>query len=724
MDRDASAVGDIASRLQRWRTGVLNIVLIVASVAGLFVFASLIPQVQRDPRQWPALLVGAAIYLFLLAMTLLRRIDLRLRAAAFLLVDYAVAIVAFVRGGLAGDGRVYLLLLPVLAVIITGARAGMVTALVGMLLYVAFALLAHVGLLENWLIIHDNPLTLDFWWDSATDVALALAVEVVLLWQFTRFQERTMQAEHRNAVELAQSSDLLRQRAEELEKTNRLLAERTRALATATEVSRQIASLTDEAELRERFVTLIYERFYFYNVDIFLLDLKGDSLALRAAASPGGRRMLQRGFEIELAGSGPLEQAFHSRQPQVEPTPARFLGDLPQSRWIVALPLRVGNEALGVLDIHFQEESRPADDLVQILGALADQLAVGLENARLFTQTRYSLEELEKAHRLVTGQAWDEFVRARPALRRYQAGEGQLGGEVWQQLAAQALQAETPLVAQSDEEKAVLTVPVRLHGVPIGVIGVQRERPWRPDEARLAQRLAERVAFSLENVRLLEEAQRRAARLALVNRITAAIGATLKLDDLLYEVYRQLAPVFEPDAFFAALYDAETNELDFRLPVDGGKVQPRRRQPLAMGLSSVVITTRKPLLVRDWEKEKGSLPAPVIFGRAMPSSWLGVPMLIGDRVIGVVSVQQYRANAYSEEDQLLLSTVADQLAVAVEKARLFEETQRLAERERLVSEVVARARESLDMDAMLRTAVRATGEMLGGVEVEVRLRGD
>lgn len=726
MDKDASLAVDIASSLQRWRTRVLNIVLIVASVIGLVVFAPLVPQVQHDPGQWPALIAGAMVYLFLLAMTVLRRLNLRLRATAFLLVGYAVAILAFVRGGLAGDGRVYLLLLPVLAVVIVGARAGMVTAVLGLVTYAAFALLAHLGLLENWLIIHDNPLTLDFWWDSGTDVALALVVEVLLLWQFNRFQERTMQAEHRNAVDLARTSDLLRQRAEELEKANRLLAERTQALATATEVSRQIASLTDEAQLRERFVELIYERFHFYNVDIFLLDLKGDSLVLRAAASPGGRRMLQRGFELEISGGGPLEQAFRSRQLQVEPTPTSFLADLPQSRWVVALPLRVGSEVLGVLDVHFQEENRPADDLVQILGALADQLAVGLENARLFSQTRYSLEELERAHRLVTGQAWDEFARSRSELRRYRAGEAQLPEEVWRQLAAQAWQTEAPVVARSDEEKAVMAVPVKLRGVPIGVIGVQRERPWRPDEARLAQGLAERVGFSLENVRLLEEAQRRAARLALVNRITAAVGATIHLDELLPAVYRQLEPVFEPDAFFIALYDEEAGEIEFRLRIDEGRLVPPERRPLGEGLTSYIIANKKPLLTRDYyaEAEAAGLPTPLIFGKGQPPSWLGVPMMIGDRVVGVVSVQKYRVGAYGEEEQQLLSTIADQLAVAVERARLFEETQRLAERERLVSEVVARARESLDMDAMLRTAVRATGEMLGGVEVKVRLRGD
>jgi PAS domain S-box-containing protein len=269
-----------------------------------------------------------------------------------------------------------------------------------------------------------------------------------------------------------------------------------------------------------------------------------------------------------------------------------------------------------------------------------------------------------------------------------------------------------------------------------------REGAFTEEDVAILQTMADQLANAIENARLFEETASRAERLAVVNRIARAAGAaTLRLDDLMETVYREIASIFQADTFFVALYDKETNDLFFPFVMEEGVRESLERRPLT-GLTSFVVTEKKPLLVRNLEQDRDHLPAPELVGRGetLSLSWLGAPMLIGERVIGVINVQSYRPYAYGEEEQLLLSTIADQVAVAVENARLFEEvhsfsqelerrveerTQELAdamgelteERDRVETlyRITSELSASLDLDHVLNRALKLTG---GAVEAD------
>ncbi len=252
--------------------------------------------------------------------------------------------------------------------------------------------------------------------------------------------------------------------------------------------------------------------------------------------------------------------------------------------------------------------------------------------------------------------------------------------------------------------QAVMGMPIRWGEEFLGVLEISRPPPrtFSQADAELLRLLANQAAIAIRNARLYEQAQRRAERLAVVNHIARAVSAVLHLDDLLETVYQEIADVFQPDAFFIALYDEEARELDFRLRVDEGMREPPERRPLGTGLTAVVVTKKKPLLIRDFEKEQDRLPTPGVWGTMkMPASWLGVPMLIGERLVGVISVQAYRPYAYNEEDQELLCTIADQVAVAVEKARLYEMEREQRELAEAMAEATAALTGTLDFDQIL-----------------------
>ena len=236
------------------------------------------------------------------------------------------------------------------------------------------------------------------------------------------------------------------------------------------------------------------------------------------------------------------------------------------------------------------------------------------------------------------------------------------------------------------EIRSELAVPMLRGGRVIGVLDIQSERvgAFAPADLSTQQTVADQLSAAIESARLYGEVRRRAERLSLINRISAAVGAVLNLPDLLETVRREVVPFFEADAFFIALYDPAANELDFRIQEDKGVREPPTREPVGGGLTSRLIRDRKPLLVNDAAHPSGDLPTPELWGTGkMPSSWLGVPILISERLIGVMSVQTYSPHLYTEEDLLLAATIADQVAVAIENARLYEEVRRdLAERGR------------------------------------------
>jgi diguanylate cyclase (GGDEF)-like protein/PAS domain S-box-containing protein len=276
-------------------------------------------------------------------------------------------------------------------------------------------------------------------------------------------------------------------------------------------------------------------------------------------------------------------------------------------------------------------------------------------------------------------------------LRR---GEG-LSGKVWElgePLIVGDYRAweERAAVYEGYPFRAVVGVPVHWGDEFLGVLNVLADpsHTFSPSDAELLGLFATQAAIAIRNARLYEETRRRAERLAVVNRVAQAASATLRLDDLAETVYQEITRVFQANAFFLALYDPETDVLDYRLRVDEGIREALVQQLMEAGLTAQVVTSKKPLLIRDFEKEKDGLPPAQVWGTMkIPASWLGVPMQIGEKVIGVICVQAYRPNAYGEEEELLLSTIADQVAVAVENARLYEETRRRGLEQETVSRI-------------------------------------
>ncbi|MFO7740959.1 MAG: GAF domain-containing protein [Anaerolineae bacterium] len=428
----------------------------------------------------------------------------------------------------------------------------------------------------------------------------------------------------------------------------------------------------------------------------------------------------------------------------------------------LAVPVRIGGEVVGVLSTRSPQTDAFDEGDLRIFEAIAAQLATAMENARLYEESRRRLQStnslLEVSRDVVSTLDLDEVlgrvietaieaigpadkgtlhlldeegrelvVRASVgfssetiAAARFAPGEGYTG---WvfanqQPLIVGNVKSDPrtkPIdLPEVQEEKSALCVPLVFGGKAIGTLtldNVRRFHAFQQAHLDLLTIFASQAAAAIRNARLHEETQRRAGRLAAVNRVARAASTSLRLDDLVEAACQEIEAIFKADAFFIALYDEGANELDFRLSVDEGVRAAPWRRPLGPGLTASVVIEGKPLLIRDFEQEQGRLPPAETWGTEKISrSWLGVPMRTGDQVIGVICVQAYRPFAYGEEEQQLLSIIADQVGGAVEQARLHEETRRRAKQAALISEVGRHVSSELELDVLLSTIVFAVHE--------------
>ena len=181
------------------------------------------------------------------------------------------------------------------------------------------------------------------------------------------------------------------------------------------------------------------------------------------------------------------------------------------------------------------------------------------------------------------------------------------------------------------------------------------------------------------------------ARLEAANRL-GALGADARdLAELFRALYDETARVVDATVFLFALYDEASETVEVVRQMDGGAEHEGGSFPLGKGFTSEVIRTGAPKIIRRWSTEGPSVR--LLYGTeagelVTPQSGLVVPILSGDRVLGVLSVQSYRPEAYGDSDVLSLGAIAAQAAVTIKRLRATEQLALEHERHALQLEAV------------------------------------
>jgi signal transduction histidine kinase len=206
-------------------------------------------------------------------------------------------------------------------------------------------------------------------------------------------------------------------------------------------------------------------------------------------------------------------------------------------------------------------------------------------------------------------------------------------------------------------------------------------------------------------------------RLASLTNIGKTISLRNNTDELLRAIYKECKTVIDCTLFSIALHEESKNELAFELDMRDGVIIPKERIPLGEGLNSWVVQHHQPLLIGSTAEER-RFGLKHVTDTKPTESWLGVPMLARDRVIGVISVESYKKNAFSNDDLILLTAIANQAAVAIENANLYRDLEGLTYA--LEHRVMERTNELRETNLRLMAADRSKNQFLANMSHELR----
>ncbi len=342
------------------------------------------------------------------------------------------------------------------------------------------------------------------------------------------------------------------ERTTDLELSRQQSIKRANELQSISEISKIITGEQKLENLLPLITRLVSENFNFYHTGIFLMDKTNQFAVLQAANSDGGRNMLKRGHKLEVGESGIVGYVAKSGLPRISldvGQDAVYFNnpDLPNTRSEMALPLKVRDRTVGVLDVQSERPGAFTENDANTLSILADQIAIALENAQLFSQTQQALSEAQALYRQNLQEDWKTFSREREFLGYQQSltSGKRLEQTVDTDEIRQAINRGEVLIFHEDgiTQEASMVVPIKLRGQIIGNMNIKapvKNRKWSNDEVNLAEVISERLSIALENARLIQESQRQAIKEQTISEVTGKIGASINLKNVLQTAVEEL----------------------------------------------------------------------------------------------------------------------------------------------------------------------------------------
>ncbi|MER9259446.1 GAF domain-containing protein [Mesorhizobium sp. M0619] len=299
----------------------------------------------------------------------------------------------------------------------------------------------------------------------------------------------------------------------------------------------------------------------------------------------------------------------------------------------------------------------------------------------------------------------------------------------------QSLKFDVIALTEAERSESYIGVPIIAGGRTLGVVSVQsyHKNAFSEDHVRLLQALSSSMGVAISNARLFDETQRllkvsedRAKELAILNSVGEAMAKTLNVKTVTRIVGDKVREIFGTDVTEILLRDEKSNLITVPYAFYRDYQDP---EPFAMGegLTSKVILSGKPLVLGTTEEH-------VALGALIPTeddrteSYLGVPIIAGDRILGVVSVQSYEKNVFNEDHVRLLQGLSSSMGVAISNAHLFDETQRLlkvtedrAKELAILNSVGEAMTKSLNLDTVIRLVGDKVREAFGTEVSEILL---
>ena len=518
------------------------------------------------------------------------------------------------------------------------------------------------------------------------------------------------------------------------------LTQRALQLQAAAELARDTTTISETEQLLNRAVNLIKDRFGLYFVGVYMVDSDNELALIRAGTGDAGKSLIAQNYYFKVGEVGLIGYVVSSGDVRVvNDVQKEFVYKknplLTDTRSQAVFPLKVGSEIIGVLDTHSVKEGFFDTGITSILQIMADQLTVAIQNASLVSDLQARINEARLLYQRYAHDSWSRN-RLGDLSRGYEYdilgihhSDVVLAPEI-----SEKLKDGLPVqINPQEDDKTILYMPLMMYNQVIGYIGLEDsnpERHWTEDEITILRSITNQIALAVDNSRLLEETQLRVDQIRLLQEISAIAASTVKMDNLLFLVAEKIKKILhldfcdvlwiDPDGLSAKILsrskdfeDSSDDILSLRFPVVN---DPLFQHIFEIGQSIVIHDLLHNPLIAEFREliEKRNL-----------TSLLLAPLFLLGEVRGFfileVSGDEFRFNL---DDVRLMDQVSMQMSSALEVARSFEETSARADRERKISEVTQRIRETLDIQTILSTATNELRNVLQVPEVSIRITQD
>lgn len=540
--------------------------------------------------------------------------------------------------------------------------------------------------------------------------------------------------------------------------------ERAAQLQALTNVSATMTSSLKSSELVAGLLDRLHEVLPYDTAILWLRE--GEQMSVAAARGfPDNEQRV--GLTVAISDSTLLAEMSRTSQGIVVSdvrADARFpaLAEAERLSWM-GVPLVSQGEVVGVIALEKTEPNFFGFETSQLVATFASQAAVAFENARLYEDSLRRAAELdERSQRLaalnrlssnLSGALNDEqvlrltagellralsaqrisvvtFDRANTPVLRMELPSGENtdartlpAAPIFDRLRESlGVFTTTEIANEPDLEplsemlagaSSLLVLPLSSGQSLHALAFVQMDEPYHFSAADidLARTFSNQAAIALESARLYQATVQRAEQLAIINRGSYELGLSLEPEDIYAAIHRSAQQLMPAESFVISLVDEEQGDIEGVYLMDPDGRAANQRLPRGEGISGRVIETGEPFLIMDVEQVE-SLGGKT-YGQGQPRSIVAVPIALAGKVIGMLSAQSYEPNTYTEDDQQILGTLANQAAVAIQNGRLFAEIRRLAAEleQRVVERTAELAREQHNTETLLRILTEASATL-------------
>ncbi len=585
-------------QVNQFASQLLKTLLATSSILGTLLYLLNLAGMIGN-AQWVALAVFGLVCLGLIALTGGALFGERFSSPRYTVLATGYLSLLFVAGagmlltdGWYGNGRVLLVILPLLAAFLFGS--GSLASFIRLVALISsIAAVAIIGLLIGYgqdPVIQPLPetATLLSWAMMVGGFSLVGLVCALALNAYLRVLENSLN----NSESIAQGFDQEHQRLEnQIQQRTNDLERRLAQIRSVAEIIKTISVVGEHGDpggspippLLQRVCDLVKERFNLYYVGVFLVEPSASgpgSAVLAAGTGEAGEKLLAEGYRLQVGDESVIGWATANRRARVAanprsldvqretagsattdptsvapevPSPAsavsqtgsatvegaearRFTNPyLPETRSELALPVLSQQAVIGALTIQSELSDAFDQDDILVLQGVADALANAIENERLFAQTQADLAEIQALHQQYLRHAWSQYLIAQSTEGLGPGDQGYL------------YEAKRPLASQSAAPIKNIDLPIRLRGMAIGSLslGLAADRSFTVEELAFIHAVIDQAALSLENARLLDETRQKAEQEKVLAGITSKVWASTDIDTILRTALKELGTALD-----------------------------------------------------------------------------------------------------------------------------------------------------------------------------------